>query len=71
MTQNEKILNYLEIHGSITPLDALELYGCMRLSARIYDLRKAGHNISETSETKPNRFGEMTTDARYMLEVNE
>lgn len=71
MTQNEKILRYLQIHGSITPLDALELYGCMRLGARIYDLRKAGHSISKSNETKPNRFGEMTTYARYTLEVNE
>ena len=71
MTQTQMILNHLKSFGSITPRDALELYGCMRLGARIYDLRKAGHSISKSNETKPNRFGEMTTYARYMLEVNE
>ena len=71
MTQTQMILNHLKSFGSITPRDALDLYGCMRLGARIYDLRKAGHSISKSNETKPNRFGETTTYARYMLEVNE
>ena len=68
MTQTQMILNHLKSFGSITPRDALELYGCMRLGARIYDLRKAGHSISKSNETKPNRFGEMTTYARYKIE---
>ena len=68
MTQTQMILNHLKSFGSITPRDALELYGCMRLGARIYDLRKAGHSISKSNETKPNRFGEMTTYAKYSLE---
>jgi uncharacterized small protein (DUF1192 family) len=29
----------------ITPIDALNLYGCFRLSARIMELRADGHNI--------------------------
>jgi hypothetical protein len=45
MSQNADILNHMETHGSITPLEALRLYGCFRLSARIYNLRDEGHNI--------------------------
>ena len=35
MTQSEKILRHLKDYGSITPLEALQEYGCMRLGARM------------------------------------
>lgn len=44
-TQCQQILAHLKKFGSITPLDALQLFGCFRLSARIYDLREQGYNI--------------------------
>lgn len=44
-SQNEAILKHLECKGSITPLEALNLFGCFRLGARIFDLREAGYNI--------------------------
>ena len=44
MSQNHAILSHLK-RGPITPLDALERYGCFRLAARIRDLRDAGHKI--------------------------
>lgn len=40
-----QILEHLKRHRSITPMDALNLFGCYRLAARIYDLRDAGHEI--------------------------
>jgi hypothetical protein len=36
---------------SITGIDALSLYGCFRLAARIHDLRKKGYNIHEETIT--------------------
>ena len=39
-SQADKILDYLKTHDSITGLEALNLFGCMRLPARIADLRK-------------------------------
>lgn len=45
MSQNDAILNYLKAGHTITPLDALSLFGCFRLGARIHDLKQAGHNI--------------------------
>ena len=45
MTQAQKILRDLKRGKRITPLDALKNYGCMRLAARIYDLKFQGHNI--------------------------
>lgn len=38
------ILEHLRAHGCITPMDAMK-FGCYRLSARIYDLRRDGHTI--------------------------
>lgn len=41
-SQCSKILHDLIAGKRITPIDALEKYGCFRLSARIKDLRKDG-----------------------------
>jgi len=43
--QNTLILKHLQENDGITPLDALNLYGCFRLSGRIYDLKQQGYNI--------------------------
>ena len=45
ISQKQLILRHLKVKGSITPIEALNLYGCFRLSARIKDLRDDGHNI--------------------------
>ncbi len=45
MSQNENIKKYLEAGHRITPIDALNLFGCFRLGARIADLKKRGMNI--------------------------
>jgi hypothetical protein len=50
-TQNTLIRNYLENGNSITPLDALNLFGCFRLSARIYDLKRQGMVIQRNMIT--------------------
>lgn len=67
MKQEERILQYLRDFGSITPLQALEDLGVMRLGARIYDLKKAGHPISRRMVTKKNRYGEAVSFAEYRL----
>lgn len=45
--QNQMILNHLKSRGQITPLEALNKYGCFRLAARIFDLKAAGNNIGK------------------------
>lgn len=44
-TQKENILNHLKVYGTITPLEALDLYGSMRLGAVVFELKKEGHDI--------------------------
>ncbi len=46
MTQNEIILAALQEGKTISPLTALREFSCMRLAARVYDLRKDGHPIN-------------------------
>lgn len=41
MTQEDAILQHMQLGQRITPLEALNLYGCFRLAARIYELRQA------------------------------
>jgi hypothetical protein len=44
-TQANAILKHMQDGNGITPMDALELCGCFRLSARIADLKKRGYEI--------------------------
>lgn len=67
MTQKDKVLQHLQEHGSITPLEALKEYDCMRLGARIYDLKRAGHRITTERETAINNRGERVAFARYRM----
>jgi hypothetical protein len=66
-TQCDRVRAYLETHGSITPLDALNELSCFRLGARILELRKAGMPIETCREDVITRRGEKATVARYVL----
>lgn len=47
-TQEKRIRKALEAGDAITPMDALNRFGCFRLGARIYDLRQQGLPIETT-----------------------
>lgn len=47
MTQNEKVLDYMERFGSITQIEALSDLGIMRLASRINDLKKKGYCVKK------------------------
>ena len=58
-TQNTQILKALEEGARLTPIDALQRFGCLRLSARIADLREKGFRIVNTWRTENGkRFAE-------------
>lgn len=56
-TQCELILRYMDEHGSITSLEAMKNFGCMRLASRISDLRKRGYMIVRNMVTMFNEDG--------------
>ena len=45
MTQNQRIKQHLQEGKSLTALDALSMFNCFRLSARIKDLEYEGMKI--------------------------
>ena len=69
MTQCEKLLDYLQSHGSITGMDSINM-GILNYKGRINDLRRLGFNITTKMETHVNASGEKKTYARYILEGN-
>ena len=63
MSQEKQILSHMKKHGSITALQSLKHYGCMRLAARIYDLKSKGFKV----ETQKWRTKSGKDVARYWL----
>lgn len=53
MSQNYMILMALK-KGTLTALEALKKFGCMRLASRIYDLRCQGYEILSGKKTLNN-----------------
>jgi hypothetical protein len=45
MSQSEAILEHLKSGESLTAMQALSLFNCLRLGARVLDLRRQGHDI--------------------------
>ena len=67
MTQNQRVIAYLEQFGSITQLEAFRDLGIMRLASRISDLKKKGYVIESTTEEVQNRWEEKCHVKRYRL----
>ena len=43
-------------------------YGCMRLAARVSDLKSMGYPIASKNEVSKNRYGQPVNYTRYFLE---
>ena len=66
-TQCDRILRHLKDFGSISDNEAGDMYGIRRLASRIYDLRKAGFEITSEMVKGKNRYGEPTRYSVYRL----
>ena len=62
-SQKQLILDYLLEGNEITPMDALNKFGCFRLGARIADLRDEGYDIKTRIAKADKRY------AIYRLEA--
>ena len=71
VTQCKMLLAHLLSAGSITPREAYNQYGIMRLGARIWDLKHQGYDIITEQEQAFNRFGKPTRFAKYKLVKHE
>lgn len=65
MTQTERIKQHIEKYGSITSREAFLLYGCTRLSARMYDLKCDGFRFTTEFEKGKNKYGEAVSWVKY------
>ena len=67
ITKTDKILEHLQKYGSITSLEAIEMYSATRLSSIIYSLRHNGYNIITEKIPFVDKFGTKTYYGRYFL----
>lgn len=64
------ILNHLLSGEEITPLEALNKFGCLRLGAVIFNLKKEGYKINTRIEYFKKPTGTTGNYAVYKLEEN-
>lgn len=62
-SQNDRILKHLKRGKTISPLEAMGVFGVYRLAARIFELRQDGHEIVKTIKDD----GQGRTYAEYSL----
>lgn len=69
-TTKDRILNHLEKYGKITSWEAIELYGCTRISEYISQLRKEDYCIETVWTKGKNRYGQNVRYGIYKLIKN-
>lgn len=67
--QTRLLLGYLETYKTITSAEAFNELGISRLSARIFDLREEGYDISLSMKSGRNRYGKTVSYGVYRLEA--
>ena len=68
MTQDERILRYIDEHGSISPMEAWNELGITKLATRVsYMSRHCGIEFEKHFVKSRNRFGEPVSYMRYSL----
>jgi len=66
MTQKSQILAHLKAGYELSPLQALDKFGCFRLASVVFELKKEGHNIA-TIQGESVRSGRTKHFAIYKL----
>lgn len=67
MTQYEKIIQYINDFGSISPMEAFRDLGITKLATRISEMRKDGIEFDQKMEYSKNRYGERVHYMRYSM----
>ncbi len=67
--QTDLLLGYLKANKTITAAEAMNVLGIGRLSARIFDLRAEGYDISMQLKSGRNRYGKAISYGEYRLEA--
>lgn len=64
-SQTSVVLDYLKNHGTLTSMEAFEMFGATRLAGIIYTLRRKGHDIETIDCVGKNRYGGVCIFAKY------
>lgn len=67
MNQYDRIINYINEFGSITPIDAFADLGITKLSTRIGEMSRNGIEFEKRYVKSRNRYGEPVYYMRYSL----
>ncbi len=70
-SQAARILKWMQEKGPITPKDAEAAFGCMRLAARINDLRRKGYKIESSTRKYKDNEGRTVKYAAYSITKEE
>ena len=70
-TKFSQVKNHLIEKGQIDSWTAINLYGATRLSAIIFDLKKAGYNIRSVRNTAFDRNNKICNFTTYIFKENE
>lgn len=65
MKQSERIVEYINKYGSISPMEAFADLGITKLATRISEMRKDGYVFEQEYIESKNRFGESVYYMRY------
>jgi hypothetical protein len=63
----KRVFDFMVEENGITSLDAFVELGETRLSARIFELKKKGANISSETVSVQNRYGEKRSVKKYFI----
>ena len=67
LSQKDHVLYWLKAGRSMTPKEAYELYGIMRLAPIIFELREEGYQISNISKEKYAEYYLVSADGKLNL----
>ena len=66
-TQGQRILEYIEEFGSVSPFEAFADLGITKLATRISELKRQGYEFDQKYEYSVNRYGEPVHYMRYSM----
>ena len=69
MTQQERILKYMDDFGSISPMEAFNDLGITKLATRISEMIQDGLSFEKKLVSAKNRYGETVHYMRYSKAV--
>lgn len=67
VSKKDKVLAHLKRYGKITPIQALNKYGCMRLADIIFKLRK-DYDIKTLETATTDQYGNKVYYATYVMD---